>query len=100
MKRKVSVEELLAKAKKPNEDAMRLHPFYRGKLAVTPKCRIKDFSDFAIWYTPGVASPCRDIEKNPEKVFEHTNKEISLPSYQTERVYSVLAISVRWARCL
>ena len=74
MKKKVSVEELLAKAKKPSEDAMRLHPFYHGKLAVTPKCRIKDFNDFAIWYTPGVASPCRDIEKNPEKVFEHTNK--------------------------
>lgn len=74
MKKKINVEELLAKAKKPSEDAMRLHPFYRGKLAVTPKCRIKDFNDFAIWYTPGVAAPCRDIEKNPEKVFEHTNK--------------------------
>jgi malate dehydrogenase (oxaloacetate-decarboxylating) len=74
MKKSVSVEELLARAKKPSEDAMRLHPFYRGKLAVTPKCRIRDFNDFAIWYTPGVAAPCRDIEKHPEKVFEHTNK--------------------------
>lgn len=74
MKKSVSVEELLAKAKKPSEDAMRLHPFYRGKLEVTPKCRIKDFGDFAIWYTPGVAAPCRDIEKHPDKVFEHTNK--------------------------
>jgi malate dehydrogenase (oxaloacetate-decarboxylating) len=74
MKKSVNVEELLAKAKKPSEDAMRLHPFYRGKLEVTPKCRIKDFGDFAIWYTPGVAAPCRDIEKHPDKVFEHTNK--------------------------
>ena len=74
MEKSVNVEELLAKAKKPSKDAMRLHPFYRGKLEVTPKCRIKDFSDFAIWYTPGVAAPCRDIEKHPEKVFEHTNK--------------------------
>jgi len=74
MKKSVNLEELLAKAKKPSEDAMRLHPFYRGKLEVTPKCRIKDFGDFAIWYTPGVAAPCRDIEKHPEKVFEHTNK--------------------------
>ena len=69
-----SVEELLAKAKKPGEDAMRLHPFYRGKLAVTPKCRIRDFDDFAIWYSPGVAAPCRDISQHPEKVLEHTNK--------------------------
>jgi len=71
---KPNVEELLAKANKPNEDAMRLHPFYRGKLGVTPKCRIRDFDDFAIWYTPGVAAVCKDIAANPEKVFEHTNK--------------------------
>ena len=71
---KPNVEELLAKANKPNEDAMRLHPFYKGKIAVTPKCRIRDFDDFAIWYTPGVAAVCKDIAANPEKVFEHTNK--------------------------
>jgi len=71
---KVTKEELLAKAKKPAEDAMRLHPFYRGKVEVTSKCAIRDFNDFAIWYTPGVAEPCKDINKNPEKVFEHTNK--------------------------
>ena len=74
MEEKLTVEELLAKAKKPSEDAMKLHPFYTGKLEVTPKCCIRDFNDFAIWYTPGVAAPCRDIEKHPEKVFEHTNK--------------------------
>jgi len=70
----LNIEEILAKAKKPGEDAMRRHPFYRGKLEVTPKCRIRDLDDFAIWYSPGVAAPCRDIEKHPDKVFEHTNK--------------------------
>ena len=30
--------------------------------------------DFSVWYTPGVAAPCRDIERHPEKVFDHTNK--------------------------
>lgn len=68
------VEELLAKAKKPSEDAMRLHPYYRGKIGVAPKCRVKDFNDFAIWYTPGVAAPCRDIAANPDHVYLHTNK--------------------------
>ncbi|MBN1947907.1 MAG: NADP-dependent malic enzyme [Bradymonadales bacterium] len=67
-------EELLKKAEKPGQDALRLHPFYRGKIEVIPKCRIRDNQDFAIWYTPGVAAPCRDIQKNPERVFEHTNK--------------------------
>ncbi|MGC9366128.1 MAG: NAD(P)-dependent malic enzyme [bacterium] len=74
MAEKYNVEELLAKAKKPAADAMKLHPYYQGKLEVTTKCRVKDFNDFAIWYTPGVAAPCRDIHSNPEKIFEHTNK--------------------------
>jgi len=72
--KKMSVKELLAKAAQPGKDAMRLHPFYRGKVEVIPKCRIKDFNDFGIWYTPGVADPCRDIHKNPDAVFRHTNK--------------------------
>jgi malate dehydrogenase (oxaloacetate-decarboxylating) len=74
MKAKPNITELLAKAQKPSEDSLRLHPVYRGKLEVTPKCRIKDSSDFAIWYTPGVAAPCRDIAAHPEQVFVHTNK--------------------------
>lgn len=72
--KKFNEQELIAKAKKPGKDAMKLHPFYTGKIQVTSKCCIRDFQDFAIWYTPGVASPCRDIHKNPEKVFQHTNK--------------------------
>src|SRR4030042_3375977 len=71
---KLTTEELLAKAQKPAQDAMKLHPFYRGKVEVTPKCAIRDVHDFAIWYTPGVAEPCRDIQKNPEQVYIHTNK--------------------------
>jgi len=67
-------EELLAKAKKPAEDAMRLHPFFRGKVQIAPKCVIRAFSDFAVWYTPGVAAPCRAIQENKELVYEHTNK--------------------------
>jgi malate dehydrogenase (oxaloacetate-decarboxylating) len=72
--RKMTKEELLAKAYKPAEDAMKLHPFFTGKLETSPKCCIRDFDDFAIWYTPGVAEVCKDIFKHPEKVYEHTNK--------------------------
>ena len=68
------VEELLKKAEKPGQDALKLHPFYRGKIQVMPKCVVRSLDDFAIWYTPGVAAPCREIEKDPEKVWEYTNK--------------------------
>jgi len=72
--KEVTVEELLAKAEQPSKDAMRLHPFYRGKIEVIPKCRIRNFEDFAIWYTPGVAAPCKEIQRHIEKAYEMTNK--------------------------
>jgi malate dehydrogenase (oxaloacetate-decarboxylating) len=73
-KEPVNVDELLAKATKPSGDAMELHPFYRGKIETTLKCCVRDFNDFAIWYTPGVAAPCRAIEENPDLVYDYTNK--------------------------
>lgn len=72
--KELSKEELIARAEKPGKDAMKLHPFYQGKIEVVPKCCIRDVNDFAIWYTPGVAQPCKDIHAHPEKVFQHTNK--------------------------
>ncbi len=67
-------EELLAKAKKPAEDAMRLHPFYRGKVQTALKCPVRGLDDFAIWYTPGVAAPCRAIHEDEDLAYEYTNK--------------------------
>ncbi len=54
--------------------AMKYHPLYRGKIEVVPKVPVDSEEDFAVWYTPGVADPCKDIQKNPEKVFDYTNK--------------------------
>ena len=71
---KLTIEELKAKAYQPMQDAMELHPFYRGKIETTLKCCVRDFNDFAIWYTPGVSKPCLDIHDNPDMVYEHTNK--------------------------
>ncbi len=67
-------EQLLAKAQKPSADAMRLHPFYKGKIQIASKVPVRDVNDFSIWYTPGVAAPCKDIQAHPEKVWEHTNR--------------------------
>ncbi len=72
--KKLTKEELLEKAKKPNELALKYHPYYEGKVQVMPKCVIRDYHDFSIWYTPGVAAPCREIHKNPELSFHYTNR--------------------------
>ena len=69
-----STEESLRKAFLPAQLALKYHPFYRGKIEIVPKCPIRSFDDFAIWYTPGVAEACETIRNNPEAVFENTNK--------------------------
>jgi malate dehydrogenase (oxaloacetate-decarboxylating) len=69
-----SARERLDKASEPAEEALRLHPYYRGKVQMMPKCSIRGLEDFAIWYTPGVAAPCTAIEREPALVYEHTNK--------------------------
>ncbi len=71
---KPTVEELLAKAKKPAQLSPPMHKFYEGKMQVIPKCAIRSVDDFAIWYTPGVAAPCRIIQADPDKSFELTNR--------------------------
>lgn len=69
-----SNDDRVRNAYKPMEDAMRLHPFYKGKLEVIPKCAIRSLEDFSVWYTPGVAAPCKAIAANTEEAYEHTNK--------------------------
>lgn len=71
---KPNVEELLAKAKKPAQVAPSMHNFYEGKMQVMPKCAIRNPDDYAIWYTPGVAAVCKEIQANPERSFELTNR--------------------------
>jgi malate dehydrogenase (oxaloacetate-decarboxylating) len=73
-KGKPTVDALLAKAKKPAQLASPMHRFYEGKMQVIPKCAIRSVDDFAVWYTPGVAAPCREIQADPDKSFELTNR--------------------------
>lgn len=70
----VTVEELLAKAKKPAADALLMHPFYKGKMETVPRCTIRGFKDFSIWYTPGVAAACKAIQANKDLAYDYTWK--------------------------
>lgn len=56
------------------QESLRLHAFCRGKVQTALKVPIRSYDDFAIWYTPGVAAPCRAIHADPALVYEHTNK--------------------------
>jgi malate dehydrogenase (oxaloacetate-decarboxylating) len=69
-----TADELIEKAKKPSLLSPPLHKFYGGKLQVMPKCSINSYQDFAIWYTPGVAAACKEIQADPNMSFELTNR--------------------------
>jgi malate dehydrogenase (oxaloacetate-decarboxylating) len=69
-----NIEKLLARAQKPLDLAPALHRLYRGKIETVPRCRVRDLHDFDVWYTPGVAAPCREIEKEPALVYDYTFK--------------------------
>jgi len=70
----LTAEERIERAKIPGQKAPKMHAFYRGKVETTLKCAISSVDDFGVWYTPGVAAPCREIQEDPSKVFAYTNK--------------------------
>lgn len=53
---------------------MEMHPFYKGKMEMSLKAPVRRFSDFSIWYTPGVARSCMAIKKDRMLSWEHTNR--------------------------
>lgn len=57
------------------EDALEYHEKDRkGKIEVVPTKETKTQRDLALAYSPGVAEPCKEIEKNPEDVYRYTAK--------------------------
>lgn len=57
------------------QKALLLHEKYRGKIGIAPRVPVDGLDAFSYWYTPGVAQPCREIEKNPEESYKYTNRE-------------------------
>ncbi|MDF2941190.1 MAG: Malic enzyme [Herbinix sp.] len=57
-----------------NEQALKMHEEWNGKLEITSKCTVKSREDLAIAYTPGVAEPCRVIAKDKNEAYRYTIK--------------------------
>lgn len=56
------------------EKASKLHSENKGKLEVMCKVPLETKEDLSVAYTPGVAQPCKEIERNEENVYEYTTK--------------------------
>lgn len=54
--------------------ALKKHEQWRGKLLIESKARITNKEELAIAYTPGVAAPCLEIQKDEELAYRYTGK--------------------------
>ncbi|MBP1753617.1 MAG: Malic enzyme [Firmicutes bacterium] len=57
-----------------NEQALKLHEEWNGKLEIKSKCQVKTREDLSVAYTPGVAEPCRVIAKDKSAAYRYTIK--------------------------
>jgi malate dehydrogenase (oxaloacetate-decarboxylating) len=55
-------------------ESLKKHHEWRGKLETVPKVPVSTREDLSLAYTPGVAQPCLEIQKNPEKSWELTGR--------------------------
>ena len=56
------------------KESLRLHYEWKGKLDMTPKMKLENKDDLSLAYTPGVAAPCLEIEKDINKSYELTGR--------------------------
>ena len=56
------------------KESLKKHFEWKGKLSVVPKMAVKTRQDLSLAYTPGVAQPCLEIQKDPRKSFELTGR--------------------------
>ncbi len=70
----MSEEKKLHAAGRAGRMASAYHRHYRGKMETIPKCAVRSLEDFSVWYSPGVAEPCREIEEDPTLSFQYTNR--------------------------
>ena len=56
------------------KESLRLHYDWKGKLDIVPKMAVDSKEAMSLAYTPGVAQPCLEIQKDPEKSYELTGR--------------------------
>ena len=56
------------------EESLRLHGEWQGKIEVVSRVPVKTKDDLSLAYTPGVAQPCLEIQKDYDKSFTLTRR--------------------------
>ena len=55
-------------------ESKRLHEEWNGKIEVVSRVSVNNKDDLSLAYTPGVAQPCIEIQKDPDKSYELTRR--------------------------
>lgn len=56
------------------DEALKLHYQWQGKLEIKPRIEVKDANSLSLAYTPGVAAPCLEIQKDVNKSYDLTRR--------------------------
>ena len=56
------------------KESLRLHGEWKGKLEITPRAAVNDKESLSLAYTPGVAQPCLEIQKDVNKSYDLTRR--------------------------
>ncbi len=56
------------------KESLKLHEQWKGKIEIVAKVPVKNKQDLSLAYTPGVAQPCLEIQKDYNKSFELTGR--------------------------
>ena len=57
-----------------SQKAIEMHRQWQGKLRIETPCPLKTRDDLSVAYTPGVAAPCLEIQKDCDKSYEFTRR--------------------------
>ena len=56
------------------DESVKFHEEKRGKIEIVSRVSVNDSQDLSLAYTPGVAQPCLEIEKDPDKAYIYTRR--------------------------
>ena len=56
------------------KESLRLHRLWQGKIEITPRVPAGDKEELSLAYTPGVAQPCLEIQKDADQSYELTRR--------------------------
>lgn len=69
-----TAEEEADQTESLNRRALALARYYQGKIETISKVPVRSLADFALWYTPGIASVSKSIAADPDASFELTGR--------------------------